>query len=231
MVVPGFTRSSGAYQRFSGVGGPEYKWFDVNANAAIPYGVATAFQSTALVAQGAGPNQRIGRAITIRSIDVKINLNTYWQPGGPGVPIGGQQPQAVSYRVDLILDKQANGALPLAGDIYDTTIPTVDACNKFPNLYNSDRFVWLKRWEGDMNPPSFASNPAVALANIVSIDRTLKVSKKCNIRMEFSGATGATAEIRSNNIFLVYSAAVANTGTNQVTSVQSADSRIRFTDT
>lgn len=229
MVVPGYTRSSGAYNRFSGVGGPEQKWFDVNAAANIPYGLATAYQSLALVVQGAGPNQRIGRAITIRLLEVKINLNTYWQPGAAGVL--NAQPNSVSYRVDLILDKQANGALPVGGDIYDTTIGAVDACNKFPNLYNSDRFVWIKRWEGDMNPPSFASNPAVPAANMVSIDRTLKCSKKVNIRMEYSGATGATAEIRSNNLFLVYTATTSNAGASQVTSVQSADARIRFTDT
>lgn len=226
MVVPGFTRSAGAYNRFSGIGGPEQKWFDVNAAAIIPYGLGTAFQSLALVAQGAGPNQRVGRAITIRSIEVKINLNTFWQPGASGVLV--QQPNSVSYRVDLILDKQANGALPAAADIYDTAVATVDATCRFPNLYNSDRFVWLKRWEGDINPPSFAAgNPS---AGIVSVDRTLKTVKKCNVRMEYSGAVGAVAEIRSNNIFLIYSATTSNAGASQQTSVQSADARIRFTD-
>ena len=41
--------------------------------------------------------------------------------------VGATVPSAagISYRVDLILDKQANGAVPLGADIYDTLVAGV----------------------------------------------------------------------------------------------------------
>ena len=222
MVVPGYTRSSGAYMRYSPTG-PEAKWTDISTGPTIiAPGVATIIQPLALVAQGANAVQRIGRSILCKSIDVKINVKAFWQPSAGNVSV-----QAVSYRVDLILDKQANGAIPLPNDIYDGLIATVDACNRFDNLFNSDRFVRLKRWEGDINPSGFSSG----VGSVLSVDRDLKCSKKLNLRMEFSGATGAIAEIRSNNLILVYSVSLGTGVVNSAVELTTADSRIRFVDT
>ena len=90
----------------------------------------------------------------------------------------------ISYRVDLILDKQANGAVPLGADIYDTLVAGVSPENRFMNLLNSDRFSLVKRWEGDINPPSFIVPDATGSTLIVG--RDLRLKKKCSIRVELT---------------------------------------------
>lgn len=224
MVVPGYTRSSGAYMRYQ-PSGAELKYFDDTAtylNQGV--GLATINDQIVNIAQGTEPFQRIGRSVVIRSIECKINLQAQWA-GTPALFL----PAAVSYRVDLVLDKQANGAAFGGGDLYEITMaPAAVATNKFLNLYNSDRFVVLKRWEGDMNPPSFPA-VTVGVAGNVYVNRDLKLKKNCAVKMEFSGTTGAAAEIRSNSLSLVYSfdcSQAANVSIN----INSQNTRLRFSD-
>ncbi len=226
MVVPGFTRSTGAYGRYTPAG-PELKWTDSNvAPVGLPVGLATAFQTLNLVNQGTGPNERIGRTIVIKHIEIKINMQALWQLAATQVAFLSN----ISYRVDLILDKQCNGALPNPPDIYDTLLPNVAPENRFPNLLNSDRFVVMKRWEGDLNPPSFTVSQAGSSAQ-VAVGRDLKLSKKCNIRIELSPQQNTTiADVRSNNLFLVYSQSLGQPGSTGVNIVSTADTRIRFHD-
>ena len=59
---------------------------------------------------GTGPNQRIGRTIVVKEIEIKINMQAAWAYVGATVPSAA----GISYHVDLILDKQANlGRCPL----------------------------------------------------------------------------------------------------------------------
>ena len=88
----------------------------------------------------------------------------------------------ISYRVDLILDKQANGAVPLEPTSTTHSLPGVSPENRFMNLLNSDRFSLVKRWEGDINPPSFIVPDATGSTLIVG--RDLRLKKKCSIRVE-----------------------------------------------
>lgn len=205
---------------------PELKWFDVNqAPAIVPAGLAGAVWTLNAVQQGTGPNQRIGRTLMVKQIDVKINMQAQWSYIGATVPIAA----SISYRVDLILDKQCNGALPNGADVYDTLIAGVAPENRFMNLLNSDRFTLIKRWEGDLNPPGFIDPSATNTT--VQVARDLKLTKKCNIRLELSPQPGATtiADVRSNNLFIMmtYSLGAAGLGF-QV--INTADSRIRFYD-
>ena len=56
--------------------------------------------------------------------------------------------------------------------------------NRFMNLLNSDRFSLVKRWEGDINPPSFIVPDATGSTLIVG--RDLRLKKKCSIRVELT---------------------------------------------
>ena len=226
MVVAGYTRSSGAYGRYQ-PSGSELKWFDVNQpNAVLGFGLATLIQALNIVPSGTGPNQRIGRTIIIKELEVKVNYSCLWTYPAATAPNAA----GVSYRVDLILDKQANGAVPVGADIYDTLIAGVSPENRFMNLLNSDRFTLLKRWEGDINPPSFIDASATATQLVVG--RDLKVKKRCNIRVELTPAPVPTiADVRSNNLLLVFSASNQNAGgAIGVSVVNTSDTRIRFQD-
>ena len=116
-------------------------------------------QALNIVPSGTGPNQRIGRTIVVKEIEIKINMQAAWAYVGATVPSAA----GISYRVDLILDKQANGAVPLGADIYDTLVAGVSPENRFMNLLNSDRFSLVKRWEGDINrhPSSYQTRQAL----------------------------------------------------------------------
>ena len=207
--------------------GPELKWFDVNTpNTVVGFGLATLIQALNIVPSGTGPNQRIGRTIIVKEIEIKINMQAAWAYVGATVPSAA----GISYRVDLILDKQANGAVPVGADFYDTLVPGVSPENRFMNLLNSDRFVLMKRWEGDINPPSFIQ--ADATNSTLIVGRDLKLKKKCSIRVELTPQPAPTiADVRSNNLLLVFSCSNQNAGgALGVEVVNTSDSRIRFQD-
>ena len=146
--------------------------------------------------------------------------------------VGATVPSAagISYRVDLILDKQANGAVPLGADIYDTLVAGVSPENRFMNLLNSDRFSLVKRWEGDINPPSFIVPDATGSTLIVG--RDLRLKKKCSIRVELTpNAAPTILDVKSNNLLLVFSSSNQNAGgALGVEVVNTSDTRIRFQD-
>ena len=135
----------------------------------------------------------------VKEIEIKINMQAAWAYVGATVPSAA----GISYRVDLILDKQANGAVPLGADIYDTLVAGVSPENRFMNLLNSDRFSLVKRWEGDINPPSFIVPDATGSTLIVG--RDLRLKKKCSIRVELTpNAAPTILDVKSNNLLLVF---------------------------
>lgn len=200
----------------------ELKWHDSSVPlGVVPFGLGTLIQNVNQVAQGTAGFERVGRSITIKHIEVKISLQGNWAIGAAVPP----NATGISYRVDLVLDKQCNGAAPAPADVYDTIVGFVDPTCRFPNLYNEDRFVFLKRWEGALNPPSFS-----AVTQSTSVVRELTCSKRLNHRVEFSGPTGAIGTIRSNNLFLIFSCDTQNPLGVAAMAVNTSDSRIRFVD-
>lgn len=200
----------------------EVKWYDTTANGAVPFGLATFVSSLPTVPQGTQPFQRIGRTILIKEVDLKINLNALFN-----FAVALTATPSVSYRVDLILDRQCNGTQAVGTDIYDTLSPGVQPTNRFFNLYNQHRFTLLKRWEGDLNPPSFGSD--IAANPIVMRARDLVLKKRCNIKVDFSGPTGATTELTSADLIVAISCD-ANVPAAAQLQVLSYDSRIRYVD-
>ena len=96
--------------------GPELKWFDVNTpNSIVGFGLATLIQALNIVPSGTGPNQRIGRTIVVKEIEIKINMQAAWAYVGATVPSAA----GISYRVDLILNKQT-GRCPLSRHLRHT---------------------------------------------------------------------------------------------------------------
>ena len=229
-IVPGFTRSVGAYPGYGMRPGQELKWFDQGSNGPqnIPLGTLGGFiiPLTTGLTQGAGASQRVGRSITIKYIELKINLSAAWTyPVNANVDVS-----SVSYRVDLMMDKQTNGVQAVGNDVYDTTLVNVDPTNRFDNLFNQDRFVRLKRWEGDFNAPSFQVIAAAAGNTTVRAYRDLKFTKRCLAKVDYSGALGAIAEIRSNSLFLLFTASGGTVSVPSSASVNTADTRILFAD-
>ena len=133
----------------------------------------------------------------VKEIEIKINMQAAWAYVGATVPSAA----GISYRVDLILTKQT-GRCPLE-PTSTTLVAGVSPENRFMNLLNSDRFSLVKRWEGDINPPSFIVPDATGSTLIVG--RDLRLKKKCSIRVELTpNAAPTILDVKSNNLLLVF---------------------------
>ena len=109
--------------------------------------------------------------------------STCKQLGPMSEPQSLQPLASVIVSISFWTSKQT-GAVPLGADIYDTLVAGVSPENRFMNLLNSDRFSLVKRWEGDINPPSFIVPDATGSTLIVG--RDLRLKKKCSIRVELT---------------------------------------------
>ena len=160
--------------------GPELKWFDVNTpNSIVGFGLATLIQAQHCPFwHWTEPAYRsYHRGQRNRNQDQHASSLGLCRSHSPF-----SRWHQLSCRSHS--DKQANGAVPLGADIYDTLVAGVSPENRFMNLLNSDRFSLVKRWEGDINPPSFIVPDATGSTLIVG--RDLRLKKKCSIRVELT---------------------------------------------
>jgi len=189
---------------------PELKFFDTTLDFTIPITstVPTGGQ-LALIPQGSTQSKRIGRKCTVRSIQLNMNLFSSW-----GV---NANPNSIS-AIHLVQDMQCNGAAAAVSAVFDSSDVTV----ALRNMANNQRFRILKKWK------NFWYSMAGQGANYCDIAYNIEWYDKVNITLEFSGATGAITELKSNNLFLIVGMMEAGTLDNVVN--VSGKVRIRFTD-
>lgn len=203
-VVPGYTRTGGAYGRPRG----EIKYWDVvHSNYAIDT-TPEVVTSLNLIPQGTTDQTRIGNKIRIVKIHFKGSIT--WSATND-IRFG-------EVRLVLVLDTQANGANPAWADIFDSSGQAVD---QFRNIDNSERFKVLKEFK--KRPVSFMYD--TVNANVHATMTILKFNKKCDIPIHYSSTTGAITEVRSNNLVLL---AVSNNGDD--THFLNGNWRIRYSD-
>lgn len=211
-VIPGYTRRVGMYGRFGGPGRRgqvEQKFFDTILTM-VPSGtVASTTNATGGInvgiAQGFRAVDRIGSKIIIKSVQMKLACSM-----GPGVTSGDM------CHFYLIQDTQANGAYPVAADVF-TQIGAVSAGLHMRNIENGARFKVLKHM-------TFKLNSDAGVAGAFDGDyQQQDIFIKCNIPVSYSSTTGAITEIKSNNLFVVRGSTGAVAGFDGVC-------RIRYTD-
>ncbi len=187
----------------------EKKFHDVEDQANSTTTAGTISEDLLVIEQGVAENQRVGRKIWIRQINMRIVLGL----GVQATAVGGG---SIQTRLMLIHDKQCNGALPTVLDVLETADQL-----SYRNLANAARFTVLKDKLVTLQPPSGAGDGA---ANDFSQAlRIYKYSKKCNIPISFSGTTGAIAQKTTGNVFVL---AIASNTLGTWTSAL----RFRFTD-
>ena len=192
------------YQRIPNSFEKKFKATNVSNTADVSAG--TVFSSLNLVAQGTGENNRIGNKMTVRNVNIYGLANMDDQ--GTGAFGSG------NLRVILFIDKQCNGASAAVLDILETATLT-----SFRNMDQLDRFTILK--DKVFPVPCRAAN---ALHTDTG-NRYWKMSKKCNVDIQYSSTTGVITEVKSNNIGLLYISdnAAVNAG-------NPANVRIKYTD-
>lgn len=212
VALAGRYRRAGFYQRYGRQAleagfKPEKKFFDTALSFNIDTtGEVPATGQLALIPQGDTESTRDGRLAVIKSIQLRANLD--WAPSTAADASAG-------YFVYVILDTQANGAAAAVTDVFTGN----NFGTALINLNNSGRFRILKVLSGVMNPSAGVS----AAYNVVH--KQLECYIPCNIKMDWSGATGAITEIRSNNIFLM--AGATGTAADDTIAV-GGNARLRF---
>lgn len=190
--------------------GSEQKFFDtllsgtIDATGEVAPGGGTS-TGLCLIPQGVTESTRVGRKCVIKSINMRGSLvlsNT--------IP-------SDHFNIAIVLDTQANGAYPSYTDVFETDTPLSHL-----NLANSQRFRILKRWVMSLEANTYNSGAGT----YSNPRRIIKFYKRCNIPLEFSSTTGAITEIRSNNIFVMWS---SNTAGDDLTTAD-LNFRLRFED-
>ena len=188
----GFARISGAYsKRFNAGPHSELKFHDAEIDTPIDFTAEVtgdtgggANPSLCNIPQGTSDEQRIGRSCIVKSIQARLSFLA--------VPAASANFSGVVYAY-LVQDTQANGALPAVTDVFTGT----DLSKAMINVDNSQRFRILKKWVCDFG----ATAGATTAYNNQS--KHIEWYKRCHIPLDFSSTTGATTEIRSNNLVLI----------------------------
>lgn len=174
--------------------GNQQKWREVDSTESFATTWSFVGDLPAIV-QGTTANTRIGNRISIRSIYYQFNINlptTTNQGGG-----------SFSYRLIWLVDHQTNGAQASINDVFAVPGTAPSICSTM-NLTNSNRFKVLKDIRGSLNYNAAAYN-GMNNQNVTQ-KRFLKGFIKCNIPIEYSNTSGGVADIRANNIYLVFCA-------------------------
>jgi hypothetical protein len=213
-VRPGFTRTVGYYGRMQ-PGGPELKFFDTklasvamkNTPALITgANIADGQLCLSLVPQDVTQSGRIGRKCYVKSIQFH-----YYAALPSGATIADD-----FLHVWIVQDMQCNGVQASYSDVFDTGSNAAVIGMHCRNLANSDRFKVLNHTIIDFQKPFDAATIEQKTGFV-----------KCAIPLEFSGASGAITELKSNSIFAIYAASNINVTTNVTLT---AGWRIKFSD-
>lgn len=139
--------------------------------------------------QGSKISERIGDRITVRSIQLRAIC--YIANQTSSVPI----PDII--RVAVIHDRQCNGALPLASDIYSGATPTILS---FLDPDHFGRFSVLRNEIIPLSPPAAAGATATYIWSGQNV--ILDWYIPCSIELRFKGSTGVIGDLTRSNIVL-----------------------------
>ncbi len=195
----GYDRTGGYYGRFRNVGS-ELKFHDLDINDAAVAVAGTVQTALCAIPQNDTENGRDGRKCTITNIGWRweLLLNS----------TGTLLDTSDIVRIMLVLDKQANGALPAVTDVLAT-----DDFQSFNNLANSSRFKTL--YDKTISISATGGSGRGTTDTLAFGEKRIQGSffKKCNVLMEYdsSATTGVITSIRSNNIFAILLSLSGNT--------------------
>ena len=167
---------------------------------------------------------RIGRKVVVKSLlfDGIFTANT-----------PGTDRDETSWQAWLILDKQCNGQVARAADVFSQpganggapgiSLGTASAytVTQMPNIANRQRFQFLKEWSWKATPQDTTAQ---------KMQKRLKFYKRMNLPVEYGGVNGEINEIKSNNLFLMISCVKQNGATAEAYWGFCGNYRIRFND-
>lgn len=164
----------------------ELKFYDVEFTGNLN-GAGVVMGSMNGILQGVSESERIGKRITIKRVKVEGYLTADYS-----------KYENIS-KITLVLDKQANGALPAYLDVYDN----ISSINSFENIANSSRFVIMDTWKQVHKRGIFWD----AVNNVESLgDKSHLLicgTHDVDIPILYKGSTSAVSEIMTNNFVML----------------------------
>lgn len=192
----GFDRTGGSYGRYNrgiaGVSRPEQKSHESTIGVTVATTAVIPITSLNLLAEGTARNQRIGRRVTIRSI------NVHWQVTLPNFEAQVDPPVGDAVRIMLCIDKQCNGAVTPPENII---LPHTSYL-AFRNLAETHRIKVL--WDKTINI-NYQSTAQFLVNNFAGGGqiKTGAIFKKVNITIMYDDTGADLATISSNNIIIL----------------------------
>jgi len=179
--------------------GPERKNTDLNTTFAPP--LTASFATPQLlngVAQGVGNGERVGRRYLMKSVQYRAILDMT------------QDSNVSQHRIVIVYDKQANGAAPIASDVFEANVFHSPLA-----LRNADRFVVIDDYITDIAPTS-------------NLNIAVQRYKKVNMETVCTGTGATIAGIISGSVYMF----IANNSDPTIGVVTGAFvyTRIRYTD-
>ncbi len=170
----------------------ELKFFDTAIALTPVTTTGTVIASLNLVAQGTEEDQRIGRSIDVGELAFRYSLSL------PLTAASATLPDGDTVRRIVFLDRQTNGAAAAVLDILQTA-----DIHSFLNLSNQGRFTILIDEVMDMVALSTAITPGGNF-NSPSVHKEIVWATDIDAVVEFNSTTGVIAEIRSNNLGVLF---------------------------
>ncbi len=192
----------------------ELKFFDVSFTDAVIIAAGDIIPTFNAIPQGITESTRVGRKCTLRSVGVYLNATVPTINGATTGP-----PPAEVIRLIFFIDHQCNGAAATVTGVNGFLESA--SFQAFRKLTNSTRFTTLMDRTYTMN--YMAGIGIGSDADYAAVVQHDTMFKRVNIQLEFSGASGALAEIRTNNIGFL---AISKFGDGGVQGVL----RLRFSD-
>lgn len=196
----------GRYQRASST--KELKFHDLDVvDSTVGNSGVILIDSCNEIAQGTGESQRIGRKVSVRSIQFRYTIRLL-----PSTVVTEGED---TIRIIIFQDRQANGAVTTVLSVLETA-----DFNSFKNLSNSNRFRILMDRTHALNATAAAGDGTTS--DLMPMSYQGRFYKKCNIPIEFSASGGDITTIRSNNIGIL-----TISRTNNISSIE-GKMRLRF---
>lgn len=202
---------------------PELKYKDqqsTTTETAVIWDNNAIFSPMCGVAGGSGASERIGRLITVKSIEIAFELTRDEEAIGAITSEGASEGV---FRVLLARDKQTNEANMVLGDVL--FLSGVDTWNDLPNLDNRFRFDILWDYKFTLDRKTLTYDSTASAHGMGAVVHTKKMKIRVNDVCSYEGSTGGIGDMmdKSYHLFLMHSAA------GKITYAFTA--RIRYTDT
>lgn len=152
------------------------------------------------IKKGDGPNERIGRRVTITDIYYKVRLRPTPETVAAADPLTAGHPKVGGYMI--ILDKQCNQAFTTPAMVFEDAAQPLS----MNNMTNTQRFHTYKRHLQTMQPAGAGVFTDVSEFVAIPLEGFLDEGHiKCNITVTYDNTAGAVdhTNVMTNNLVLM----------------------------